>query len=152
MLDISIIAIGKVKEKYWQAAIGEYEKRLSPYGLVRLTELRAIPFSSQDRTAAKEKEADLIEAAIRKQPGRSAYLLAERGRELASPAFAAFLEKEQPLIFVIGGALGFPDRLYRKYPQISLGQLTFPHELARVLLYEQLYRAATILKKKDYHY
>lgn len=152
MLDINIIAIGKVKDKSWQAAVQEYGKRLAPYCRLKLVELPAVPFSRRNQMIAKEQEADRIEAALDKQSGRSVYLLAERGQEFSSPAFAAFLEKSQPLTFVIGGALGFSEELYRRYPQVSLGRLTFPHELARVVLYEQLYRAATIIKKKDYHY
>jgi hypothetical protein len=58
----------------------------------------------------------------------------------------------RPLILVLGGSLGFSDGLYNNYPSLSLSPLTFPHELARVVIMEQLYRAATILQKKNYHY
>lgn len=155
MLDITIIAIGKLKEKYFQAAFAEYEKRLRPYARLKIVELSAAPFSKSSQAQAKELEAQRISAGLEKiaknnQP--AVYLLAERGKTFNSLALAVWLEKNQPLVLVIGGALGFSPELYEKYPQISLSALTFPHELARVVLAEQLYRAATIINKKEYNY
>ena len=152
MLDITIIAVGKVKEAYWRDALAEYQKRLSPYGRFKILEVEAAPFNAKTKSQAQEKEALKIEAAISRNPGRTVYLLAERGREFDSLTLADHLNKKQPLALVIGGALGFSASLYEKYPQLSLGRLTMPHELARVVLLEQLYRAATILNQKDYHY
>jgi 23S rRNA (pseudouridine1915-N3)-methyltransferase len=156
MLDITLLVVGKIKEKYWQAAFLEYAKRLKPYARLRVVELAAAPFSKNDKEKAKGIESgrilDFLQKSASKSNPNPVYLLAERGRVFSSPAFAAWLDKNQSLLLVVGGALGFSDELYRRYPQISLSPLTFPHELARVVLLEQLYRAATIINNKDYHY
>jgi len=155
MLDITLLAVGKIKESYFQAAFLEYAKRLRPYVRLRIVELEAAPFSKGGRDKAKEVESGRITEFLDKNAAKNqaaVYLLAERGRTFTSPSFAAWLEKNQSLILVVGGALGFSDALYRRYPQLSLSPLTFPHELARVVLLEQLYRAAAIINNKDYHY
>jgi len=151
MLDINLVAIGPVKNASYQALIAEYLKRLRPYARVKVNELTATPFSVNTHNQAKASEGQRIEDFLKKARG-PVYLLAERGRTFDSPEFAVFLEKNQPLTLVIAGALGFSPELYKNYPQLSLSPLTFPHELARVVLLEQIYRAATILNKKDYHY
>lgn len=151
MLDITLIVVGKIKDKNYQAATAEYIKRLKPYVRLKIVELTAASFSAHSQEQAKEIEGKRIKESLSSRAGQ-VFLLAERGRFFSSPDFAAFMEKNQPLTLVIGGALGFSAELYRSYPQISLSPLTFPHELARVVLLEQLYRAAAILSKKDYHY
>lgn len=156
MLNITLIAVGKIKEAFFQEAFKEYEKRLKPYIRLKVIELAPAPFSKDTKEKAKEIEGKRIKDFLEKhnqEPGvSSVYLLAERGRTYDSPAMAAWLEKSSPLILVIGGALGFSRELYERYPQLSLSPLTFPHEMARVILMEQLYRAAAILNKKEYHY
>lgn len=152
MLDITLLTIGKIKEKAYSALIAEYEKRLKPYARLKIIELAAASFSEKTRDRAKEFESEKIENFLNKHEGAAVYLLAERGKTFNSPELAAFLERKSPLILVIAGALGFSEALYKKYPALSLSSLTFPHELARVILVEQLYRATTILQKKNYHY
>jgi len=156
MFDITIIAIGKLKEKYFQAAFSEYAKRLRPYARLKIVELPAAPFSKLSQAKAKEAEGQrIINFLESKNKGASCpavYLLAERGKSFDSQSLASWLDKNQPLTLIIGGALGFSPMLYEKYPQISLSPLTFPHELARVVLLEQLYRAATIINNKEYNY
>ncbi|MFA5155689.1 MAG: 23S rRNA (pseudouridine(1915)-N(3))-methyltransferase RlmH [Patescibacteria group bacterium] len=156
MLDITLVAIGKLKERHYQAVFSEYAKRLKPFVRLKIMELPAVSFNRSNQAQAREFEAESIEHYLsrleKRQSPAAVYLLAERGRSFDSPSFAAWLAQKQPLVLVIGGALGFSDRLYAQYPQISLSPLTFPHELARVILAEQLYRAATIIQKKDYHY
>jgi len=152
MLDITLLTIGKVKEKAYSAIIAEYEKRLKPYARLKIIELEASPFSENTKDRAKEFEGEKIENFLNKHDEAVAYLIAERGKTFDSPELAAFLERKSPLILVIAGALGFSEALYKKYPALSLSPLTFPHELARVVLIEQIYRATTILQKKNYHY
>lgn len=156
MLDITLVTIGKIKESHYQAAFLEYEKRLRPYARLKVVELPAVPFFKGSQEQSKEFEGETIEnfllKAEKNQNPAAVYLLAERGQIFTSSEFAVWLNKKQPLILIIGGALGFSDGLYQKYPQISLSPLTFPHELARVVLIEQIYRAATIINKKTYHY
>ncbi|MFA5184615.1 MAG: 23S rRNA (pseudouridine(1915)-N(3))-methyltransferase RlmH [Patescibacteria group bacterium] len=156
MLDITILAIGQLKDRQYQALFSDYLKRLRPYARLKVVELPSVPFAGNNQVQAKNFEAETIENFLlkmeRKQSPAAVYLLAERGQNFSSPEFAAFLNKKQPLILIVGGALGFSDRLYAQYPQISLSPLTFPHELARVVLAEQIYRATTIINKKIYHY
>lgn len=152
MLDITLLTIGKVKEKAYSSLIAEYEKRLKPYARLKIIELEAASFSENTKERAKEFDGEKIENFLNKHDEAAVYLMAERGKTFDSPELAAFLERKSPIVLVIAGALGFSDFLYEKYPAISLSPLTFPHELARVVLIEQIYRATTILQKKNYHY
>ncbi|MFA5886542.1 MAG: 23S rRNA (pseudouridine(1915)-N(3))-methyltransferase RlmH [Patescibacteria group bacterium] len=156
MLDITIVAIGQLKEKYFQAAFLEYEKRLRPYVRLKVIELSAQPFFKNEQAKAKEIEGakilNFLEKRVKGDKPAKIYLLAERGQDFSSSQLAAWFQKNDPLILIIGGALGFSETLYKRYPQISLSPLTFPHELSRVILIEQIYRATTILSNKAYHY
>lgn len=153
MLDITLVAVGKIKEGFWREAFEEYEKRLKPYVRFKAFEITPEPFSKGTKEKAKEAEGKRIQECLDKlSDGASIYLLAERGKLSDSPGLAAWLEKKAPIVLVIAGALGFSDELYGRYPQLSLSPLTFPHEMARVILMEQLYRAAAILNGKEYHY
>lgn len=157
MLDITILAVGRIKDKNLADFSTEYLKRLKPFAKVKVIEIIPAAFSINTKEAAKRFEGEKIMEILQKEEakanGATAYLLAERGLSFkSSPDFAAWLAKKTPLILVLGGALGFSDELYKSYPQISLSPLTFPHELARVIALEQIYRAATILNNKEYHY
>ena len=152
MLDITLLAVGKIKDKNLSALAQEYLKRLRPFARLKVVELPAVAFSSALQTKAKELEGEKIENFLEKNPDALCYLLSERGEMFDSLTFATWLEKKSPLILVIAGSLGFSPFLVKKYPKLSLSALTFPHELARVILLEQIYRAATILQHKNYHY
>ncbi len=156
MLNIHLITIGKLKESYWREAEAEYLKRLKPYAKIRLTELTEEPFrDGSDRDKIKAKEADKI----KKHLSDRAIIIAmhEQGKQFSSTELAEFLNNKSThgdeLTFVIGGSLGLHESILElaQY-QLSLSPLTFPHQLARVILCEQLYRSATILQKKTYHY
>ena len=137
---IRILAVGKVRKSWVQEGVALYLKRLP--GLV-VTELR-------DSTMAKEAEA--IAAALR--PDERLVLLTEEGRTYDSVAFAQQLRNSgsERLAFVIGGAEGLDPALKaRANWRLSLSPMTFPHELARLLLLEQLYRASSILQGGPYH-
>ena len=156
MLNIVILVLGKLKETYWADAEQEYLKRLKPYAKISIHELREEPFGmSDDREKIKEIEAKKVVAQI---PDNSIVIaLHEYGEEYASPAFAQFLEKKseqgQTITFIIGGPLGLHSTVLKKaHYQLSLSQLTFPHQMVRTILLEQLYRAVTITKGKQYHY
>jgi 23S rRNA (pseudouridine1915-N3)-methyltransferase len=153
MMKITIVTIGKLKEKYFQAAASEYLKRLRPYVKLEMVELSVEPFGKSNKAAAKRIEAERIINFLDKHVGAHVFLLDEGGRELTSEQLAKELDKIQTeIIFVIGGALGFDPHLFSKYKMISLSKLTFLHEMAKVILLEQLYRANAILRGKDYHY
>ncbi len=137
---IRILAVGKVRKSWVQEGVSLYLKRLP--GLV-VTELR-------DSTMAKEAEA--IAAALR--PDERLVLLTEEGTTYTSVAFAQQLRDSgsQRLAFVIGGAEGLDPALKARASwRLSLSPMTFPHELARLLLLEQLYRASSILQGGPYH-
>lgn len=152
MIDITLVAVGKIKDKSFANLIGEYSKRIKPYARLKIVELEATSFSEKLQAKAKVFEGEKIENYLKKQNDAVVYLLAERGESYDSIKLAHWLEKKSPLILILAGALGFSDDLYNKYPSLSLSPLTFPHELARVVLLEQVYRAATILQQKNYHY
>lgn len=137
--------IGKTKDPAVQALTAEYLKRLSAY-----TQVEPLSVGS---------EAMLLKLAARtgNRPASRLVLLDSRGKQFASEEFAHFLDEQQshsaqPLLFAIGPADGFSQEA-RKTASflLSLGKMTLPHELARVVLLEQLYRAFTILKGHPYH-
>lgn len=157
MLDITLITVGKIKNKSLASLAQDYIKRLKPFAKLKIIEVEASPINSNNQTATKVLEGERLLKAIKteeeKARGGVVYLLAERGKLFSSSLdLAAWFNKNNPLILVIGGALGFSDVLYEDYPQISLSSLTFPHELARIIFLEQFYRASLINIKKDYHY
>ena len=153
MFKITIIAVGKIKEKFWQEAIKEYQKRLKPYAVLDIVEVKAESFQVHNRQSAQNKENQRLLAVLDKYDKQNIYLLAERGQEFDSLGFANFIKAKSELVLVLGGSLGWAEEIKLKYTKsISLSQLTMPHEMARVVLLEQIYRAATILQAKDYHY
>lgn len=156
MFNLHLITVGKLKESYWADAETEYLKRLKPYVKITFTELKEESFrESDDRDKIKELEAKKILSQI---PDNSVVIaLHEYGKEYTSPMFANFLEKQseqgQTITFIIGGPLGLHTSILEKaHHQLSLSQFTFPHQMVRTILLEQLYRAVTILKGKMYHY
>lgn len=152
MLDIVVIAVGRLKEDFWQAAAVEYLKRLKPYARCRIEEIKA-EILDKTLVRAKRLEAERLQAAIAKHNAGSVYLLTERGKLYDSVQFSRVLSQtNREIVMVIAGTAGFDSEIYQAYPKLSLSALTFPHELARVILLEQLYRAVTIINKKDYHY
>lgn len=141
---IKVAWIGKTKEPAIQTLTDEYLKRISRYaeveGIAVKNEAAILALASGERRGERHK---LV-------------LLDSRGKEYSSEELAAMLEREQvnavPLLFAIGGSDGFSDDARRQASlTLSLGKMTLPHELARVVLAEQLYRAFTILKKHPYH-
>ena len=145
-MKIKVAWIGKTKEPAIQALTEEYLKRISRYAEVA-------------GVALKDEAAILSLASGERQKNRERHklvLLDSRGKQFSSEELAKFLEREQlnatPLLFAIGGCDGFSEEARRHAGFIlSLGRMTLPHELARVILVEQLYRALTILKNHPYH-
>ena len=145
---ITILTVGKNKDQALQGLIDEYLKRLK--GDVTITEIAPPNCSDAER---KIREAELLRAAI--PPKSIVIALDERGKTMDSPAFAAKLEQLQQqgrLVFLIGGAEGL-DQSLRDAAQLTLcfGAMTWPHMLVRLMLVEQLYRAATISAGHPYH-
>ena len=154
MFDITIVAVGKIKEKYFAEAINEYIKRLKPYANLKVVELVPVSFNNTNRAKAKTEEGKKIAAYLEKNNEKYIIILDEHGLDFTSHQFAKYLQElNKPIVFVIGGALGLSQEVldYADYT-MALSQFTFPHELARLVLAEQIYRAATIVNNKTYHY
>ncbi len=136
----SILAVGKVRKKWVEEGIKVYLKRLPGLKIIEL------------RDSNPRKEAKAIDAQLKSNEIR--IVLAEEGEALPSIHFAEYLKRfgSQRLAFVIGGANGIaPEIKASAHSQLSLSHMTFPHEVARLLLIEQLYRATTIIQGSPYH-
>jgi 23S rRNA (pseudouridine1915-N3)-methyltransferase len=153
MIDVTLLAFGKIKQQNLQTLQAEYLKRLQPYARLKIVELKAESFSKSSQAAAKKIEGERLKNYLNDCRGADVFLLAEKGEELDSLEFSKKINNfSTPLILVIGGALGFSPEIFNTYKKLSLSKLTFPHEFARILLLEQLYRATTIDNQKAYHY
>lgn len=166
-MKITILCLGKLKETYWREAEGEYLKRLGPYAKVEVVELKEEAFRDGDSVeVVQRKEAKRILEKLETRSlkpsisaGRLGTLIAlhERGKEFDSVGFANFLEKRTEaggeVVFVIGGPKGLHASVLERVDyQLSMSQLTFPHQMVRTILMEQVYRAVTIMNGKKYHY
>ncbi|MGB8012799.1 MAG: 23S rRNA (pseudouridine(1915)-N(3))-methyltransferase RlmH [Terriglobales bacterium] len=149
-MKIKVAWIGKTKEPAIQALTDEYLKRISHYaevsGQALKDEAAILSLASGERQQKRQQKNDR----------HKLVLLDSRGKQFSSEELAEFLDREQltatPLLFAIGGSDGFSEEARRQAAfTLSLGKMTLPHELARVVLLEQIYRAFTILKKHPYH-
>jgi len=153
MLDIVLVAFGAIKNKNYQAAANEYLKRLSPYARIKVVEISPVSFSRSNHLSAQKQETKKLQEILAKYSQHQIIILDENGQSLDSLTFAQKLAKiNSPLLLVIGAPLGFSPEIKAAYPSWSLSPLTMPHELARVVLLEQLYRVTTIINNKEYHY
>ncbi len=158
MPEIKIIAVGKIKEKFMQSAIDEYAKRLSRFCKLNIAEIpdRPIP-----KNASPADEAEIIRREgedILSKIGKNDFVVAlcVEGSPLSSPALAAKISSafnNFPCItFIIGGSLGLSDEVKRQSRlRLSMSEMTFPHNLARLMLFEQIYRAFKINNNETYH-
>ena len=152
-MKITILSIGKIKNKNILSLIKEYEKRLGIYVKLKIVELPPYAFSANSQEKAKKEEGRKVISFLKKQYQTHVFLLTESGQEYSSKKFSNIIKNQEKLVFVVCGVLG-PSQELLNYCQntLSLSRLTFPHELARLILLEQVYRAWTIIKKKKYHY
>ncbi len=158
-MNAAVIAVGRMKEKAFRAMADEYLKRLTRYGRFREVELPDLPEPASPSPALEDqvrrREGEAILRAIR--PGDHVIALTIPGRQWDSPALARHLEDlsargQGELVFVIGGSLGLsPEVLARADEELSMSVMTFPHQLARVMLLEQLYRCCRITAGERYH-
>ena len=158
-MNIKIIGVGKVKEKYFKAGIAEYAKRMERYAKFEIVEVpdEKAPetLSQAEMDAVMAKEGERILAKIKDR--EYVYTLAIKGKERSSEEFAKEINQlatygHSDITFVIGGSLGLsPAVLKRANTQISFGRFTLPHKLMRLVLAEQIYRAFTIINGLPYH-
>ncbi len=151
MITINIVAVGLLKEKYWVDAQSEYQKRLSKFCKLNIIQLQdQTKYIDESKILAEEEK--LLEKNLRGK----VYLLDIKGKMQTSEEFAKEIESDaqtsSTLTFVVGGSYGVSQNIKDKIKdKISFGKITLPHNLARVVLIEQIYRAFTILNGTGYH-
>ena len=151
-----LILVGKTANKHFVAGISDYAERIThymPFEIITIPELRNTKNLSEEQQ--KTSEGELILRQL--QPSDTIVLLDEHGKEMRSIEYAKWLQQKQQtcrrLVFVIGGPYGFSDAVYsRANEKISLSQMTFSHQMVRLIFTEQLYRACTIIKGEPYHH
>jgi len=158
-MQIDIIAVGKIKEDYIQKGLQEYLKRLGPYVKVSIIEVNdektPANASLAEEEGIRQKEGDKILAKIKLDS--FIVTLEINGENLTSERFAKKIEDlmvngRSHLTFIIGGSIGLADNIRKKADlAISFGHFTYPHQLMRLILLEQIYRCFKIIKKEPYH-
>lgn len=158
MIKVTVIALGKLKESYLREAVGEYTKRLSRYCTLNILETEPVKLgdnpSKSQIDAALEREAEII---LKKIPQDSfACALCVEGKELSSEQLAERINSlsamGKNITFIIGSSYGLSERVKKACDlRLSMSQMTFPHQLFRVMLLEQVYRAFKINEGSTYH-
>ena len=155
---IKFIAVGKLKEKYWKEAFSEYAKRLTKYTKVELIEIDEEKISVENESMmkiSKDKEGERI---LKKVANNDYVILFDvQGKamdsiELAKKIQSLIDQGNANLCFILGGSYGFSDEVYaRCQTKISMSKMTFPHQFARIMAIEQVYRAYKINNNEKYH-
>lgn len=158
-MHITLITVGKIKEKYLRDGISEYLKRLQAYAKVDIIELadEKEPYNASlaEELQIKAKEGERIKAKIK--PDDYVIALAIDGISVDSPGLARKIESlanqgKSNVVFIIGGSLGLDDSILQRADyKLSFSALTFPHQLMRLILLEQIYRSFRIIKGEPYH-
>ena len=153
-MKIRIAAVGRVKEPHWRAACDEYLKRLRPYANIEVAEIPDRDIGTDSARAIASEGADLLRAV----PDASYLIVLDLGgRQLTSEQFSGHIAElmvrgRSDVTFAIGGSAGLaPEVLARANESLSLSKMTLPHQLARVVLLEQIYRAFRIMRNEPYH-
>ena len=158
-MNVTILAVGKLKEKYWRDAVAEYSKRLKSYCSLQITEIKESPLRANP-SAADEEAVKIAEGAdILSRIRSSDYVitLEIKGKVLSSEALAQKIEAlaidgKSSIVFVIGGSLGLSEEVSRRADfKRSFSARTFPHQMMRVILLEQIYRSFKINRHEAYH-
>lgn len=158
-MNIQIVCIGKLKEKYWEDAIKEYSKRLKRFVNLEIVELKEARLPENASAADEEKVKQLEGEEILKKIKKGTYMitLEIKGKELSSEELAKkfadlALEGKGDIALVIGGSLGLsPEVSQRADFKLSFSKMTFPHQMMRVVLLEQIYRSFKINNNETYH-
>ncbi|WP_071704937.1 23S rRNA (pseudouridine(1915)-N(3))-methyltransferase RlmH [Murdochiella vaginalis] len=157
-MNITILAVGTVKEPFYAQAVAEYCKRLRPYATLRIVEVPEQPrpekASAKEIEQALEKEAERILKVLPKQS--CIVSLCIEGKQQDSVSFATQLDRwavegGSAITFLIGGSDGLAPKIKALGKQLSFSRMTFPHTLMRVILLEQIYRGFRILHHEPYH-
>lgn len=151
-MKINVVAVGKIKEKFLIEAIGEYKKRLA-----RFVDIREIEVDENTKETNLEKKSELEGERLISKCSGVVVALDMRGKMLSSPEIAEFVKRKKnegisEISFVVGGSNGLSKAvLDRADLVLSFGNITYPHQLFRVVLFEQIYRAVSILENLPYH-
>lgn len=158
MIKVTLIVLGKLKEPFWRAAADEYIKRLGGFCKLSLLELEPVRLSDRPSDAQIQAalEAEGRKIAEKIPAGAAVVPLCVEGRKMPSPEFAGYMDrcalKSGGVAFVIGSSYGLCEAVKRRADlRLSMSDMTFPHQLARVMLLEQIYRAFKILGGGTYH-
>ena len=155
-MKITILSIGKTKAHFVQEGMKEYLKRLKHYIPLNYIELPDLKNTkSLSVTEIKNKEGESFQKVI--PVNHAIVLLDDKGKQYSSEGFAGYFERKMisgpDICFIIGGAYGFSDEIYRiAQDKISLSKMTFSHQMVRLIFFEQVYRAFTIIKGEPYHH
>jgi len=158
-MNINIVCIGKLKEKYWTDAIAEYSKRLGRYCKLEIVELKEERLPENASPADEENVKSAEGKSILKALAADSYVIAldVSGKQLSSEQLAKKLESlavdgRSTIDLIIGGSLGLSDEVRRRADfRLSFSPMTFPHQMMRVILLEQIYRSFKIIRKEPYH-
>lgn len=148
-MGIKVICVGKLKEKYWRESVNEYKKRLTSYCKLEILELKESPIENV------KDEGKLILSKINKDD--FVITLEILGKELTSEELSLKIENleiqgKSKIVFVIGGSCGLDDEVIKRSDfALSFSKMTFPHQMMRVFLLEQIYRSYKIMKNEKYH-
>lgn len=156
-MKVILLVVGKTTDKHLIALINEYTERIGHY---LNFELEVIPELKNTKSLSPEQQKERESELIRRQlhDGDQVVLLDEKGKEMRSIDFAAFIEKQHTqaarrLVFIVGGPYGFAPSVYAVAKEkMSLSQMTFSHQMVRLFFVEQIYRAMTILRGEPYHH
>lgn len=158
-MKIKVFAIGKIKEKYLKDGINEYLERIKPYSQIEIIEVNDEPIVDNPHPSEIKKAIDTEGSRVLKLLKPNDYLIGLdlNKKEMTSPEFAEFLNKKfvsggSNISFVIGGSYGLSDELKQRCnDSISLSKMTFLHQMTRLILLEQIYRAFKINRNETYH-
>jgi len=152
-LKLRVVWVGKNRDSWVKEVVAEYAGRIRRYVPLELSEAR--DEKGAEAEEMRRRECERLDKMV--PPGATLVLLDERGEQMDSPDLAAFIGKQRDtgtgeLVFAIGGAYGFSEEFRRRGRLLALSKMTFTHQMVRVFLLEQIYRAFTILNKEPYHH
>ena len=154
---INLVVIGKTDDKFILEGLIKYQSRLKHYITFEYVELPDVK-KNKRLSQEQQKKMEGVSLLNAVQPGDYVVLLDEKGKVFSSREFSAFVEKRmiagtKRIMFFIGGPYGFSDDVYKiANDKVSLSKMTFSHQLVRLIFFEQIYRAMTILRNEPYHH
>lgn len=152
-MKLKVLWVGKSRDPWIKEGINDYAGRIRRYSPMELLDIR--DEKGAEAEEMRRRECERLEKQV--SPGATLILLDERGEQMDSPALAAFVGRQRDsgvgeLIFAIGGAYGFSEDFRRRGKLLALSRMTFTHQMVRIFLLEQIYRAFTILNGEPYHH